>query len=167
MKTLVIVLLSVLVLSLAGMGWFAFNKNSEAKILKTEKAEAVALAHENDSIASANKELADRYSKEATEYSELYDKATEELDTIRPLALATDSIKAVAADLQKQLAIALATAKRSPSPKADAAVTAIQKKLKGNPITDDANRTFTYVASDEALVATMAPAGYKLIKKPR
>jgi len=89
-----------------------------------------------------------------------------ELDTIRPKLALADSLIAANLALQAQLATAQASAKR-PATAEKAATPTTEKPSKGKPVTDDVNKTFTYLASDSTAVVGLAPTGYALIKKPR
>lgn len=170
-----IALLVVLGIATAFMTSMFFDQKS-----KTAKASTEVL--KNDSIANANWATALEQEKYKKEAQEEVAKLEAELDTIQPLALQADSLKSVAIELQKQLA-ACATASQKGT-KASKAVTGtgtvttgavaetpaqLAKKLKGNPAIDDVAKTFTFVKSDKADSTLMAkaPAGYKLIEKPR
>ena len=185
MKTWVIVLVSVLGLGCIVFGIIALSSTSKKKEAVAYANKAMALVIKADSIAKAE------YARREGMADDL-NEATNELDTIRPVYAKADSLikasKAVAdsvskanVELEKKLAEAITKAGKSSKATKDATtknpstangpeakkVLVTKLKLKGNPITNDKDSTFTYVKSDIALVAKFAPKGYTLVQKPR
>jgi hypothetical protein len=190
METRIKVLLGVLLLFCIVMSCVFLSTKSSKNKAVADANKAMALVIKADSIAKA--EYARRISLANDNEAAINarSEAIAELDTIRPVAEKADSLIKVAkmtadsvsranVELQKKLAEAISKAgkvskfqqpnaqtknpsvTKGPGPKVTTA------KLKGHPVISDKDSTFTYVASDSLLIAKFAPAGFKLIKKPR
>lgn len=157
-KIIIILVIVLAAIAAISFGFYGNQKNKAIAKITAEK-DSISNAAMNRETSLESDLKAEKSAKQTAE-NEAYNLKTE-LDTIRPLALKADS-------LQRQLA---ACAKK----KASKAIAGIEtpaqlaKRLKGNPLIDDVNKTFTFVKSDKADSTLMAkaPAGYKLIEKPR
>ncbi len=171
MKTLYVIIACVVVAGLVGSGlWFGVVTPTQKKlaVVKNESALCDSLATVNDSINAELQAKVTKAQDNAGYWEDRNDEKIAELDTIRPKALIADSLAAVVATLQAENA-ALAAAKAKPASKSTTttATATVAKATKGNPAIDHVTKTFTYVASDSALIAKLCPKGFALVKKPR
>ena len=174
MKTYIWIGVIVVVAFGIGLGvWFTSVVPTQKKLVEIEKESSLCDSISNEksaSITGLEKSLADEKSAVAGLKSK-NNVLSAQIETLEPMIAKADSLATANAELQAQVAtLAVSKGKGGTAGKKTTATTpatTVAKVAKGKPVIDDGAKTFTYLASDSALVSTLAPSGYTLVKKPR
>jgi len=168
MKKIIVISIVTAVVGAGLVFFLAFlpaQKKANAEIVAKESVKKE--LHVADSTAKAEAKNAEEWRKESIFNDEWGNERKAELDSVQTVLDSTRVILATQDSLLK--AKAQFAVKPAKGQTQVATTTTSAQKLKGNPVIDDVNKTFTYVASDKLKAEIMAkcPDDYKKIEKPR